>query len=521
MTDAMAPAEEGSVAPAVEPDAPAVIAADGPPARPQRSRRGSGAGRERSGPRRGTRRTAEASTGSALAGELESAETSAPAAPPPGAAPANPWSLGRQYTIGPDGRVRFHDAVSAPAPATAGPSPAEVASAAEEHVEVAESSAAAEPQRGRGRGRRGRGQRPPAEDAVVAVDAAVETEAFVEPSTVEAVETAAETAAEIDQGFIEGETAPAMTETEAEAQHRRRRSRRGGRGRRRNDHAAESILVGGEAVPADVAEDEGIATPVELPPEAPPRLSIVRERERPERSAPTLSPIESLVARQNVLLDQLLQRQERMGRAVEQALRAVEARLKGTDLSRVSAMPRLAVFVDVPNIVYAAERYRVAVDFGKLLEYVSRDRTLIRASAYAPISDDPGERLEAQRFVQPFVEHGYRIVTKPLKRFADGSIKANFDVELAMDILTMSDRLDIISLVSGDGDFRRLVDIVASRGVRVEVVSFEKSTSAELKAVADSYVDLTQHLNDLCVRIEGDFRPRVPRPRIDISGYNE
>jgi uncharacterized LabA/DUF88 family protein len=206
---------------------------------------------------------------------------------------------------------------------------------------------------------------------------------------------------------------------------------------------------------------------------------------------------------------------------METALKAAESRIKGTDLSRVSAMPRLAVFVDVPNIILAADRYRVAVDFGRLLDYVSRDRTLIRASAYAPISDDPTQRLEDQRFVEPFVRHGYRIVTKPLKRFSDGSIKANFDVELAMDILTMSDRLDIVSLVSGDGDFRRLVDLVASKGVRVEVVSFGQSTSADLKAVADTYIDLTQHLRDLCTPIEGEIRERRPRPKVDISGYTE
>jgi uncharacterized LabA/DUF88 family protein len=234
-----------------------------------------------------------------------------------------------------------------------------------------------------------------------------------------------------------------------------------------------------------------------------------------------LSPLEQLVARQNVILDQLLQRQDRMARSVESALKTMEGRLKGSDLSHVSAMPRLAVFVDVPNIMYAAERYKVQVDFGRLLDYVAHDRSLIRASAYAPISDDPTQRLDTQRFVEPFVNHGYRIVTKPLKRFADGSIKANFDVELAMDILTMSDRLDIVSLVSGDGDFRRLIDIVASKGVRVEVVSFRQSTSADLIAVADSYVDLTRHLQDLCVPVEGDFRPRQPRAKVDISGYTE
>jgi uncharacterized LabA/DUF88 family protein len=185
--------------------------------------------------------------------------------------------------------------------------------------------------------------------------------------------------------------------------------------------------------------------------------------------------------------------------AMNRSLGSLEGRL-GTSLGRASPvpgglpLPRVGIFVDVPNVMYAAERRGISIDFGRMLAFLSRARELVRASAYAPISDDPQLPLAGQKFVQPFVNHGYRIVTKPLKRFADGSIKANFDVELAMDVLTMSDRLDVVSLVSGDGDFRRLVELVASKGVRVEVVAFAESTSAELRAVADEYVDVGANL---------------------------
>jgi uncharacterized LabA/DUF88 family protein len=75
-------------------------------------------------------------------------------------------------------------------------------------------------------------------------------------------------------------------------------------------------------------------------------------------------------------------------------------------------------------------------------------------------------------------------------------MKANFDIELAVDILTMSDRLDVVVLMSGDGDFRRVVELVASRGVRVEVVAFGESVAQELKGVADLYIDLADHLKE-------------------------
>ena len=160
--------------------------------------------------------------------------------------------------------------------------------------------------------------------------------------------------------------------------------------------------------------------------------------------------------------------------------------------------PRLAIFVDVPNILYAAERAGVTVDWTKVANFFGRGRTLMRAIAYAPITDDPGANRDAERFVLPFLDKDYRIVTKPLKRFTGGAVKANFDVELAIDILTMADRLDVIGLVSGDGDFRRLVEIVGSRGVRVEVMAFGASTSKDIREVADRYIDIAAYVPELC-----------------------
>ncbi|MFN8556987.1 MAG: NYN domain-containing protein [Dehalococcoidia bacterium] len=140
----------------------------------------------------------------------------------------------------------------------------------------------------------------------------------------------------------------------------------------------------------------------------------------------------------------------------------------------------------------------VNIDWGKVLHYLTRDRQLVRAAAYAPVSDDAYQRIETQRFVQPFYKLPYKILTKPLKRFGNGEIKANFDVELAIDVITMADRLDIVCLVSGDGDFRRMVELVQAKGVRVEVVAFSSSTAGELRAACDEYIDFAEHLHEFC-----------------------
>ncbi len=195
-------------------------------------------------------------------------------------------------------------------------------------------------------------------------------------------------------------------------------------------------------------------------------------------------------------MEQLVEAQLQVMRGLQGSLQAMDSRL--ATMTRLGAeKPRIGIFVDVPNIMYAADRLKITLDYSKLLQLLLRGRELVRANAYAPISDDPQEPLATQRFVQPFIGHGYSLVTKPLKRYADGSIKANFDVEMAIDVLVMSDRLDTIVLVSGDSDFRRVVELVASKGVRVEVAAFGDSTSMEIRAAADEYIDIKEHIAEL------------------------
>jgi uncharacterized LabA/DUF88 family protein len=220
-----------------------------------------------------------------------------------------------------------------------------------------------------------------------------------------------------------------------------------------------------------------------------------RVEQRPGQQPRRVETVESLIARQNVLFEEFAGQQAQALREVQRAVGNVG---RGAPAAGAGiALPKVAVFLDVPNLIYAAEQMGVRVHFGRLLDYLTQGRQLVRATAYAPITDDPTTRFESQRFVAPVVNQGWKVVTKPWKRFADGSMKANFDIELAVDILTMSDRLDIVVLLSGDGDFRRVCELVESKGVRVEVVAFASSTAMELRSVADSYTDLASILREV------------------------
>jgi uncharacterized LabA/DUF88 family protein len=225
-----------------------------------------------------------------------------------------------------------------------------------------------------------------------------------------------------------------------------------------------------------------------------PREDVTREPKRSTRASP--ETVEALLLQQEKRIEQLMDQQLSALKGVQGSLSAIESRLSAVSTPN-GVRQRIGVFVDVPNIMYAAERIRTKVDYSKMLTFLVRGRELVRASAYSPVSDDLMEPIAAQKFVQPFMGYGYALVTKPLKRYADGTIKANFDVELAIDILTICERLDVVVLVSGDGDFRRLVELVCSKGVRVEVAAFGDSTAAELRSAADQYIDLKDHLPEL------------------------
>ena len=222
--------------------------------------------------------------------------------------------------------------------------------------------------------------------------------------------------------------------------------------------------VPAEATPAPVAEPSTPA-PVALP-----STGI------PDGTATEIGRLRALVEAQRVTLAELKAGMLTLAQQVDQS----------------GHRPRLAVFVDVPNLMYGVENGRT-VHMGRLLDMLREGRELVRATAYCPISDDPREPVQQQKFVAPFVPFDYRIVTKPLKRFADGSIKGNFDVEMAIDMVHISERVDIIAIVSGDADFARAVESVQGEGVHVEVVAFLGSTSLEMRALADRYLQLDRH----------------------------
>ncbi len=184
---------------------------------------------------------------------------------------------------------------------------------------------------------------------------------------------------------------------------------------------------------------------------------------------------------------------------------------------------RVGLFIDGSNLYAAARALGFDIDYKRLLELFAAKGRLIRAFYYTALVED-----QEYSPIRPLVDwldyNGYTMVTKPTKEFTDAAgrrkIKGNMDIELAIDVMEMAQYLDHVVLFSGDGDFRRLVEAVQRKGVRVTVVSTVRSqppmVADELRRQADTFVEL-QELEQLIARQpSGNAREDrfAPQPQI-------
>jgi uncharacterized LabA/DUF88 family protein len=152
---------------------------------------------------------------------------------------------------------------------------------------------------------------------------------------------------------------------------------------------------------------------------------------------------------------------------------------------------RVGIFIDTQNIYHSAKNlHHAKANFGAIVKDVLDGRVLIRAMAYV-VTTDSGEE---SAFFGALEKAGIEVRSKPLQIFLGGAKKADWDVGLAIDAVTMAPKLDSIILLTGDGDFIPLVEYLQNtHGCQVEVVSFSKSSSTRLIEVADDFFDLDKN----------------------------
>jgi uncharacterized LabA/DUF88 family protein len=184
---------------------------------------------------------------------------------------------------------------------------------------------------------------------------------------------------------------------------------------------------------------------------------------------------------------------------------------------------RIALFIDGANLYAAARALGFDIDYKRLRQEFAGKACLIRALYYTALVED-----QEYSPIRPLVDwldyNGYTMITKPTKEFTDSTgrrkIKGNMDIELAVDVMEMAPALDHIVLFSGDGDFRRLVEAVQRKGVRVTVVSTIRSqppmVADELRRQADTFIEL-QDLESSIARAPNwrNDRSQTPKEPMD------
>ncbi len=173
---------------------------------------------------------------------------------------------------------------------------------------------------------------------------------------------------------------------------------------------------------------------------------------------------------------------------------------KKTETSKTTQVPsiikhkgqRVGVLVDVQNLYHSAKHlYKAKVNFKEVLKTAVSKRNLIRAFAYV-VRTKTGEE---KPFFEALGNLGIETRVKDLQEFYGGAKKADWDIGIAIDAIRIAPSVDVLVLASGDGDFVLLVEYLKNQGKRVEVMAFERSSSSDLKDVADEFIDLSKDKN--------------------------
>jgi uncharacterized LabA/DUF88 family protein len=159
-----------------------------------------------------------------------------------------------------------------------------------------------------------------------------------------------------------------------------------------------------------------------------------------------------------------------------------------TSMSEIHPGQRVAVLADSQNLYHSAQSiYTQNIDYESLLNEAVDGRELTRAIAYVVSADSP----EEESFFDALVDIGFETRIKDIRTFADGSKKADWDVGISLDAVTLANHVDTVVLCTGDGDFARLCRHLKHEGVRVEVICFAESTADSLVDAADDFTDMS------------------------------
>ena len=213
--------------------------------------------------------------------------------------------------------------------------------------------------------------------------------------------------------------------------------------------------------------------------------------------------VEDLQNRVIELQEQIVQERNKHKEEMKRGLEAFEKMRKDTPSSQnqkmlvsvdghdLSRQQRVAIFVDVQNMYYAARNlYQSKLEFSTLLKHLVSKRVLQRALAY--VVERPG--MEQNKFIEVLRRNGYEVRKRVVGDRSDPTSSGDWNIGITLDALAISPRTDVCILVTGDGDFVPLVEKLRNDGVRVEIASFRDTTSNDLYQCADQVHHLDERV---------------------------
>jgi uncharacterized LabA/DUF88 family protein len=156
---------------------------------------------------------------------------------------------------------------------------------------------------------------------------------------------------------------------------------------------------------------------------------------------------------------------------------------------RIIRNQRVAILVDAANIFMRCLETGIRLDYSRVIERLN-SRQILRCIFYHVEIDATREA----GFIQKIRSMGYEVKTKQLKVYPDGTRKADMDVDLTIDAVCLADKVDVICIVSCDGDYVPLVYYLKSRGLKAEAMGFERCTSHRLKEAVDEFYPITEDM---------------------------
>lgn len=171
-------------------------------------------------------------------------------------------------------------------------------------------------------------------------------------------------------------------------------------------------------------------------------------------------------------------------------------------MSHKYADQRIGIFIDIQNLYHSSKNlFNARVNYKELIASLVGNRKLIRAMAYVVqtegvagmtdhvVAAENGKQTKSEStFFDALKQAGIELRMKDIQVYPGGMKKADWDVGMAIDAVRMADFLDVIVLVTGDGDFVPLVQYLKwGKGREVEVAGFSRTTNTKLRDEADSF----------------------------------